>query len=99
MNAQIDELHPYCDCHYKHQSQITDLKGADDLSRVDRSDIWKVLDTKVNMKMFYLLIAIFIGTFSFQLLVYNSIRTVETDIAVLKAEMRHHKIDETGVIK
>jgi len=86
----------YCDCHYKHTAQMENLKDADSLSRSDRHDLWEELNTKVNMKMFFLLIAIFIGTFSFQLLVYNSVRTIEADVAVLKYESKFHTRDNLG---
>lgn len=92
MNAEAEIK--YCDCHYKHQAQIKDSKETEAAARDDRSNIWKTLDSKVSLKMFYLLIAIFIGTFSFQLLVYSSIRTVETDIAVLKVEMTYYNVDK-----
>ena len=87
MNANADK---YCDCHYKHQEQIAEIRRSTDTANDVHEQMWKVIRGKVDIKFFVVLIGIVIGLFSFNFLIYNTIKAVELKATIIEVNLSHH---------
>ena len=78
----------YCDRHYKIESDM-EKAGADKVScKVDKEKIWEALDNKVSMKWLFVMIPILMTWISFQVVIYDSLKNLETKVAVIEQQLR-----------
>jgi len=79
---------PACGEHSGHEARIRNNEKLLCEYHKDHIDIWSAIKTKVDMKIFSLLIVLIIGNLGFQLSIYDTVKEIEKDVAVVKAEVR-----------
>lgn len=78
----------YCDRHYKIESDM-EKSDADKVScKIDKEKIWEALDNKVSMKWLFVMIPILMTWISFQVVIYDSLKNLETKVAVIEQQLR-----------
>lgn len=89
----------YCDCHYKHTAQITDVKS-------DHEKIWDALRDRVGTRFFTTLVIITVtiflslgtGMVGFNFMIYDSLKKIETRSSLIENNLKHH-LDECELLK
>jgi hypothetical protein len=71
----------YCNCHMKHVSSIADLKK-------DQENLEEDMGKKISLSWLFLLVPIFMTWISFQVIIYDSLKNLETKIAVIQQQLK-----------
>lgn len=81
----------YCDCHMKHSSVISRLeKDVDENHKMDSDshrELWAETKKKMSTSWLFLLFPALIAWIGFQMAIYDSVKTVETKVAVIQTEI------------
>ena len=81
----------YCDCHMKHTSILNRLeRDVDDNYKQDDNDhkeIWEEVKKKLPVSWLLVLIPVIMAWVGFQLAIYDSVKNVETKVAVIQTEI------------
>ena len=84
----MSEDQTYCNCHFKHQSQIKDHKE-------DMEKQWVHIGKKLDIRWYVLLVMVLVvvigGNFGIQLTVMDGINEIKTDVALVKQDIEHLK--------
>ena len=78
----------YCDRHFETRSDIDKLEDDKHSCRIDKDKIWEALDDKISMKWLFALIPVIIVWISFQVVIYDSLKNLETKVAVIEEQLR-----------
>ena len=78
----------YCSCHSKHSVRLDHLEIQEKESRMDRIEIWKSIKTKISSVWLFALIPVLMAWIGFQVVIYDSVKNVETKIAVLQQQLK-----------
>ena len=84
----------YCDQHGVQVQRLEDLKTDLDKGCAQHRELWSGLKEKVSMKLFLLFVAVYLGSFSFNLLIYNTIKAVQLNVAVIETTLDAHMIED-----
>jgi len=81
----------YCDCHLKHTSILNRLeKEVDENFRsesTDHKELWEEVKKKMPVNWLFLLIPVVLAWVGFQMAIYDSVKNVETKVAVIQSEI------------
>lgn len=76
-----------CDYHKQHEEKFVHIERTLGESKEEARDIWENIKEKVPMKLFLLLVALMIGSLGFQWQIYDSLKNLQTEIAVVKSQL------------
>lgn len=81
----------YCDCHLKHVKSIEDIeKDMESCSknvRASHQEMWAAIKAKMPTNWLLILIPVIMAWVGFQLAIYDSVKNVETKVAVIQSEI------------
>lgn len=90
-----------CLHHFEHAAALNDLKGSIEKNREDHKEMWIDIKNKVSMKVFLTILIIIVGffgsTLAFQLIIYDSIKAVDKQVAVVQEQIKKNHKDEPGL--
>ena len=77
----------FCDHHKQHEEKFIHIEKTLGENKEDAKDIWGNIEEKVPMKLFLLLVALMIGSLGFQWRIYDSLKNLQTEVAVVKSQL------------
>lgn len=77
-----------CFYHSGHEAMFKDHERRLVSCHIDHSEMWNAIKSKVDFKLFVILVGLVIGNLGFQMAIYNSVKEVEKSVAVVKAEIK-----------
>lgn len=73
----------YCNCHSKHSFRLDHLEAGEKDNWEAHDRIWGVVNKKIGVGWLIVLIPVILAWVSFQVVIYDSLKNVETHIAVI----------------
>ena len=76
-----------CDYHKQHEEKFIHIEKTLGDSKKEVKDIWENLNKKVSITLFTLLVMLMIGNLGFQWQIYDSLKNLQTEVAVVKSQL------------
>ena len=77
----------YCDYHREHSSLLTRHGRDIDQNELDHKEIWTEIKKKMSVSWLIILVPVIMAWIGFQLAIYDSVKNVETKVAVIQTEI------------
>lgn len=78
----------FCPDHSKHVEQIKELENKANDNTERHRDIWKALESRISTKWLFALIPLFVSCLIFQATIYNGVKDIQKDVAVMQEKMK-----------
>ena len=80
----------YCDCHMKHAKMMDGFEKDLEDNSTNHRELWNEVKKKMPSSWLYLLVPIIMSWVGFQLAIYDSVKNVETKVAVIQIEINKY---------